>query len=377
VHLIDMTMFYAMQGGGVRTYLAAKARWLAQRERLRYSLVASALRVPDDCAFVAVPSTPLPVVNGYRIPLSIRSTVQTVRGLQPHLIEVGDPYQFAWAAARLKRAAGIPIVAFYHSDVPRLLGQRFGPLARHAAQKYLKLVYRQFDLVLAPSRRMADFLRSLGIERVVQQPLGVDTTVFSPLHRDTCLRARLGLAPQTRLLAYAGRFTAEKKLSLLIDAVQALGQPYHLLLIGGGDGIPNSPQVTILPFEKDSRRLSGLLGGCDLLVHPGDQETFGLVVLEAMASGVPVLGVAAGGVAELVDRRNGMLVAAGSSSALAEGIRILFAQDLAELGRQARIDVCRRYDWNLIFPQLMRHYSGVVQGQQREDLVAHMLSRHD
>ena len=372
-----MTMFYAMQGGGVRTYLAAKARWLARHGRIRHSLVASALRMPDDCAFIAVPSTPLPVINGYRIPLSIRNTVKTVQGLAPNVIEVGDPYHFAWAAARIKHSAGIPIVAFYHSDVPRVLGQRFGPLACYAAQKYLQLVYRQFDLVLAPSRRMADFLRSLGIERVMQQPLGVDITEFSPQHRDLRLRQRLGLPSDTRLLVYAGRATPEKKLALLIDAVHALGRPYHLLLVGAGDSVPPSSQVSTLPFETDPRALSALLGGCDLLVHPGDQETFGLVVLEAMASGVPVLGVAAGGVAELVDRRNGMLVSAGSSSALAEGVRILFAQDLAELGRQARIDVCRRYDWDLIFPQFLRHYCGVVRGKRRAGFDADVLHRHD
>ena len=372
-----MTMFYAMEGGGVRTYLAAKARWLAQRPQMRHSLVASALRLADDADFIAVPSTPVPSISGYRVPRSIGATVRTLEHLRPSLIEVGDPYHFAWAAARNKRAAGTPIVAFYHSDMPHIIGRRFGTLARHAAQAYLRAVYRHFDLVLAPSRRVMQFLRDIGVERVVHQPLGVDTTRFAPHLRDTGLRARLGLSPETRLLVYAGRFTHEKKLHLLVEAVQALGQRYHLLLIGGGDTLLPSSQITSLPFQKESRVLAGLIGGCDLLVHPGDQETFGLVVLEAMACGVPVLGVNAGGIAELVDRNTGLLVAPGSSRALAEGIEALFAHDLALLGKQARINVVARYDWSRILPQLMAHYGGLFAAKQRAELAARVAHAHN
>ena len=365
-----MTMFYAMEGGGVRTYLAAKARWLAQRPQIRHSLVASALATPNDSDFIAVPSAPLASVSGYRIPRSIAATACTVRALQPSLIEVGDPYQFAWAAVRVKRSCNVPLVAFYHSDVATVMGRRFGPLARWAAMHYLRMVYRRFDLVMAPSRLMADRLRKAGVERVVHQPLGVDTSLFTPVYRNPELRVQLGLPPTARLLVYAGRFTQEKNLSLLIDALHRLGPPYHLLLIGSGDAIAPSPQISRIPFQSDSRRLASWIGGCDLLVHPGDQETFGLVVLEAMACGVPVLGVAAGGVAELVDSSNGMLVTPGSSAALAHGIGELFRRDLAQLGRQTRALVCRRYDWNLIVPQILGRYGSLFASRQRADLEA-------
>ena len=367
-----MTMFYAMEGGGVRTYLAAKARWLAQRPQIRHSLVTSALASPNDLGFVAVPSAPLASVNGYRIPRSISATARILRALHPSLIEVGDPYQFAWAAARVKRSANVPLVAFYHSDVATVMGRRFGSLARWAAVHYLRTVYRRFDLVMAPSRLMADRLRSAGVERVVHQPLGVDTTLFAPLYRNAQLRAQLGLPATTRLLVYAGRFTQEKNLPLLIDALHRLGPPYHLLLIGSGDDIVPSPQISRIAFQPDSRRLASWIGGCDLLVHPGDQETFGLVVLEAMACGVPVLGVAAGGVAELVDDSNGMLVVPGSSAALAHGIGELFKRDLTQLGRQAREMVCRRYDWNLIVPQILGQYGQLFASRQRADLEARL-----
>jgi alpha-1,6-mannosyltransferase len=390
-HLVDMTMFYAADGGGVRTYLDAKARWIGAQPGLRHSVVGPAMRTvaggPDfdehedrqhgtghgsarsaadqpGGGSITVPSVPIPVAGRYRVLLSVGAAARRARALQPSLIEVGDPFQFAWAAMRIKRSHGIPIVAYHHSDLSTILHRRFGPLAGQAATRYLKSVYQAFDLVLAPSRRTAQFLRDKGIDSVLHQPLGVDTTVFHPRFRQAELRQRLGLAPDTRLLVYAGRFTTEKKLALLIDAVHALGAPYHLLMIGNGDTPPASPQISHLPFQRCSRTLSGLIAGCDLLVHPGDQETFGLVVLEAMASGVPVLGVAAGGVAELVNARNGMLVAPGSSAALREGITTLFRQDLPRLGLQARESVVGRYDWSVIFPQLLRQYGYLLTSQR-------------
>lgn len=359
-HLVDMTMFYAAEGGGVHTYVKAKARWLAQQSRLRHSVIAPTLRSDMKGSSVHLASIPLPLASRYRVPISVSAVARKTRAIKPNLIEVGDPYQFAWAALKIKQAISIPIVAFYHSDLSTILGRRYGTVAQHAGIRYLQSVYRNFDLVLAPSKRTAEYLHGLGIERVYHQPLGVDTRKFAPRFRDPSLRERLNLDPDTRLLVYAGRFTAEKKLGLLIDAVHKLGAPYHLVLIGGGDQIPSSPQISCLPFEHDSQTLSGLIGGCDLLVHPGDQETFGLVVLEAMASGIPVLGVQAGGVAELIDPSTGMLVAPGSCSALVQGIRTLFSRDLQQMGVQARRKVCDHYDWNVIFPQLLQKYSTLL-----------------
>ncbi len=383
-HLVDMTMFYAAEGGGVRTYLEAKARWIGAQPHLRHSVVAPAIRgraggKPEDDGpgNIVVPSVPIQIARRYRVLWSVGAAARRARAIAPSLIEVGDPFQFAWAARRIKRSHGIPIVAFHHCDVSTILQRRFGPMAGQVALRYLKSVYQDFDLVLAPSRGVAQYLREQGVESVLHQPLGVDTAVFHPRFRQDDLRQRLGLPPDTRLLVYAGRFTPEKKLALLFDAVHALGASYHLLLIGNGTPPPSSSQITHLPFQRCSRTLSGLIGGCDLLVHPGDQETFGLVVLEAMASGVPVLGVAAGGVAELVNDRNGLLVAPGSSSALQQGIITLFRQDLRRLGLLARESVVGRYDWSMIFPQLLRQYGYLLSSQRNRHPDSPLAFDHD
>ena len=362
MHLVDITMFYASEGGGVSTYLNAKGRWLAQRDRVRHSIlspnVASGGHAP---ALVRVPSVHVPGINGYRWPLTVGGTARILRRLQPDLIEAGDAGPGAWAALRVKRRLDIPAVAFYHSDLQKLMYLRFGRAGMRVARRYLTELYSQFDMVLAPSRLMVQQLGSMGIKDAIHQPLGIDVNTFSPRRRVTTLRQHLRLPPDARLLVYAGRFTHEKKLGLLIDAVRRLGRPYHLVLVGGGCvALPQYPQTSFMPFKRDQRTLARLLASCDVLVHPGDCETFGLIALEAMSCGLPVVATSSGGIAELVDDSTGILVPPNSVAALCAGIEAIYQRDLDVLGRAARSKACELYDWNTIMPQLMRRYASLL-----------------
>lgn len=361
MHLVDITMFYAAEGGGVSTYLNAKARWLARHSSITHSILSPNIRGVSGVApaLVEVPAMPFPGIHGYRMPLSIGGTARLLRGLRPDLIEAGDAGHCAWAALRAREALGIPAIAFYHSDLPHLMRRRFGSAASRGASRYLARLYRRFDLVLAPSRLMVEQLAAIGIHDAIHQPLGIDADVFRPLEGMGTLRRTLKLAEHTRLLVYAGRFTAEKKLDLLVGAMRLLGRPYHLLLIGGGGTVPVGPHITRMPFCRDQRALARLLSGCDALVHPGDCETFGLIVLEAMACGLPV--VATGGaVTELVDDACGVVVHPNSAASLADGIAALYRRDLAALGSAARLKACEHYDWNRITPQLLQRYATLL-----------------
>lgn len=361
MHLVDITMFYAQEGGGVSTYLNAKARWLAQNSNIEHSIVSPNVRGGSGAApaLFPIPAIPFPGIHGYRLPLSIRGPARVLRGLRPDLIEAGDAGHCAWATLQASQSLGVPAVAFYHSDLPRLMHRRFGSTASRGARRYLARLYRQFDLVLAPSRMMVDELADMGVDGAVHQPLGIDAAVFQPTPFPGGLRDKLNLSADARLLVYAGRFTAEKKLDVLIDAVRRLGAPYHLLLIGGGADLKLCGNVTHLPFCRDQRVLARLLAACDVLVHPGDCETFGLIVLEAMACGLPV--VATGGaVTELVDEGSGVLVRPDCAASLAEGIAAIYQRDLAALGRAARRRARQQYDWNRITPQLVQRYAGLL-----------------
>jgi alpha-1,6-mannosyltransferase len=369
MHLVDITMFYAPEGGGVSTYLNAKARWLARHSRVRHTIlspnVPSRGRAP---ALVHIPGMSVPGISGYRMPLSVSGPARQLQSAQADLVEAGDAGQCAWAALRMQQRRGVPAVAFYHSDLPRLVEHRLGRVSAAAVRRYLAHLYGQFDMVLAPSRLMVHQLAEIGVDGALHQPLGIDSGVFRPQRRVDTLRTHLHLPSNARLLVYAGRFTPEKKLGVLIDAVRKLGRPYHLLLIGSGSELPRYPQITYVPFKRDQRQLARLLASCDVLVHPGDCETFGLIVLEAMACGLPVVGTSGGGVAELVDDQTGILAQPNNPASLAEAIEALYARDRVQLGVNARRKAQDHYDWNQILPQLLQRYGGLLAGGERAAL---------
>jgi alpha-1,6-mannosyltransferase len=209
----------------------------------------------------------------------------------------------------------VPAIAFYHSDLPRLVRPRFGQTAEGVTCKYLSHLYRQFDLVLAPSRAMVEQLGEMGVPDAVHQPLGIDSSVFHPRAGSRPCARTCGFPRMRACWCTRGASRPEKKLPLLIEAVRKLGRPYHLLMIGGGIELPRYPQITHLPFKRDQRHLARLLASCDVLVHPGDCETFGLIVLEAMACGLPVVATTGGGVAELVDEHRASWRARTASTA--------------------------------------------------------------
>ena len=361
MHIVDTTLFFAPHSGGVKRYLLTKQGFLSTQSGVRHTIVVPG---PDDAppgpGLVLLPSPRMPFGNGYRIPVGTSAWTDALCALEPDVIEAGDPYHVAWAALHAADRLGVPAVAFVHSDLSRLIGARLGETVRSGIDVYLRSLYRKFDLVMAPSQSVAGRLRELGIESVVVQPLGVDTALFHPSRRDPSLRAELGLPADTRLLIYAGRISAEKRVALIRDAVERLGPPYHLLVVGGRQRRRLSPRQTLLPYEQDTARLARLLASCDALVHAGEHETFGLVFLEAMACGRPVIGVCCGAVTEIVDASVGGTARPGDVASLAEAIRTLYQGDIEQLGRQARRRVEQRYSWTRTLSQQLARYRHLV-----------------
>jgi alpha-1,6-mannosyltransferase len=279
--------------------------------------------------------------------------------LEPSLLEAGDPFHPAWCAWQVARSRSIPLVAFYHSNLPRLAGRG---LTSRCIGRYVRWLYARFDMVFAPSRLMCDFLQDLGVTQTCLQPHGVDAEVFHPERRDDrLLRETLGLPPSARVLVYVGRFAPEKNLPVLMKAFELLGEPYHLLMIGGNSA-PGQPQsnISTIPYRRDSRELARWVASCDALVHAGTQETFGLVALEAMACGRPVVAARAGALPELVDERVGQLAEPDSPGSLAEAIVALYERDIEVLGAKARARVQRRFTWDRAFQAQTEHYARLL-----------------
>lgn len=360
MHLVDTTVFYSPTSGGVRRYLSAKHDWLRVHSTHRHSLLVPGDRdqlVPGGVSTLS--GWHVPGTFNYRLPLAPRKWARMLAQLEPDLIEVGDAFHPAWCAAAVAQARNIPLVAFFHSNLPQILGRRMGGFVRRRTENYIRWLYQRVDVVLTPSQRTSDYLADIGVPHTALQPLGVDSEIFSPQRRVLNLRQALGLSADTRLLVYAGRFSGEKNIDVLMQAMARLGRPYHLLLIGGGRDATPARNVTVMPFRRAGIELAEWLASCDALVHAGSNETFGLVLLEAMACGLPVVGVDSGAVPEFVDSQVGQLARPRDVESMAAAISDLYQRDLRALGAAARRRVLEHYTWTQAFNQLLQTYAGL------------------
>ncbi|HPF26123.1 MAG TPA: glycosyltransferase [Steroidobacteraceae bacterium] len=363
MHLVDATLFFSPTSGGVKRYLLAKRAWLAAHSNWQHTLLVPGEHTRLERGSIStITGGIVPGTFNYRLPLKPWAWSRALNELAPDITEVGDVFHPAWCARIAAHRRKTPLVAFYHSNFPQLAGRRLGRTIEWLLARYVRETYAGFDLVFAPSRYMCDYLASIGVRHTAMQPLGVDADVFSPERRVRDLRTALGLAQNTRLLAFAGRFAGEKNLPVLLDAFTRLGDGYHLLLIGGDQTGRVASNVTKIAYRRDSRELAEWLASCDALVHAGTRETFGLVVLEAMACGRPVVGTRAGAVPELVDESVGTLAAPHDSASLARSVADLYDRDIELLGAAARERVLRRFTWNQAMQLQMQAYAAVARG---------------
>jgi len=359
---VDTTMLYAPKSGGVKRYLLSKKAWLeANRPGVAHTLVVpGAHHKAGDDGVVQLHATKLPFGDGYRWPTSVRRWGAWVASLNPTLIEAGDPYTPGQGALEAGQRAGCPVVGFCHSDPAGLAALHFGEWAKKPVEKRWARLFGQFDRVVSPSRYIARRLEEAGIRDIVIQPLGVEVDTFHPDRRDRdWLLKKLNLPASARILCFAGRPAREKNIDLLIEAVQRLGDPYHLVLVGAGQGLPPEERVISLPYEANPKAVARIIASCDAFVHANDKEPFGLIVLEAMACGRPVVGVDAGGVKETVDETVGQLSPTTSPRDYAAAVEALFERDIEAVGAAARQKAVERFAWNRVFEDLCRTYADV------------------
>ena len=361
--LVDTTMLFAPRSGGVKRYLLSKKAWIeANRPDVAHSLIVPGARHRAGAdGVIRLRATKLPFSDGYRWPNSVKRWSAWVAAMKPAIIEAGDPYTPGQGALEAGQRVGCPVVGFCHSDPAALAALHFGEWAKKPVEKRWARLFSQFDRVVSPSRYIARRLEEAGIENIFIRPLGVEIDTFRPDRRDRAwLLDRLGLGADARLLCFAGRPAKEKNVDILIDAVQKLGAPYHLVLVGAGSGMPVEDRVISLPYEKDPRAVSKIIASCDAFVHANDKEPFGLIVLEAMACGRPVVGVNSGGVAETVDESVGQLAARADADDYAQAIEALFARDIEAIGHAARLKAETQFAWNRVFEDLCDFYGDLT-----------------
>jgi alpha-1,6-mannosyltransferase len=381
VRILDITEFYSPLGGGVKTYLTAKAEWLARLPDVSHTIVLPGERDQETTMsrsrVVLLGGPPVPASPGYHFLTRGRRIRQIMSDVQPDIVEIGSPFLAAFWARRAARALPRPpsLVGFYHCDARRVyvdFGLRSwpGPLRSAAGaglERYLKGLYGSLAATIAATPSAQRALERLGVERVHLIPLGVDLNAFTPERRDPGWRARVGARDGQPLAVFAGRFSTEKGLDVVLQGLPALHEAtgVKLVLIGEGHLRPrfeafqraHPEMLAILPYEPDRNALASALASADLYVAPFPMETFGLAAVEAMAAGLPVVGVNAGAMADLLAGAAwGRLYRPGDGVDFARAAGQLLTQDVRGLGASARAETVRRFSWAETFAALVALY---------------------
>lgn len=374
----DLTQSYAAMGGGIRTYLHAKRAWLDAHTDARHVLIVPG---PEDATerdgrhvTHYVKSPPVPGSPAYRLMLRNGHVRQLLAAERPDVVECQCAYNLPWAALRHRNEVdpSCVVVGGYRTDFPAayaeplvggLLGKRAGRWAAAAAYRYVARLYPRFDAVYTLSPSYQAKLAALGVESDLL-PLGVDLERFHPRRRDGALRDRLGVREGAPLLIYAGRLDAEKRPLEVVEAFRRLPEALEARLVVVGDGPQRAAveaaadgRVHVLGFESDRDAYARLLASADIYISAMPYETFGIAVVEAQASGLPVVGVASGAMPDRVQEGLGRLGPVGDVDAMASNVEAVVAGDRVAMGRRAREHVEARFSWDATFGQLLDLYA--------------------
>jgi alpha-1,6-mannosyltransferase len=386
--ICDLTQFYSPVSGGVKRYISEKVAWMRRaRPDDRHVLIIPGERSEcreDGPARVYTIRSPLVSRTArYRALLNLNAVEEILESERPDVIESGDPYQVAWKALASGVALGIPVVGFYHSHFSeaylRTIDKFFGHIAveitRDVARRYVRELYNRFAATIVPSPALRQLLEDWGVHNTRLGELGVDTSLFHPQGTEGErgeVREALGIPQDALMLLYVGRLSPEKNVSTMFDAFGELargadGSRFALLVTGDGPGRKaladlreSCPNVHWLPYQGDGRQLARLYRSADLFVHPGVQETFGLVSLESQACGTPVIGIRGSYMDRIIFSDQKHWAATNSPAALADAIRAMAARDLAAEGAEAAARVRQFYDWDRVFKRLFAVYEEVA-----------------
>lgn len=363
----DLTQSWSAVGGGVGTYLRHKRQHILQTMPHRHLLIvpgSSDSVVEEERAItVTIASPKVPGSPNYRLMVRNGAVRDVLARFKPDLIECQDAYNLPWTAiGHAKRHSGTALVAAYMTDFPtvyverpfrKVVGQTLAGAASRLCYWYCGKLYRRFDGMFALSENGGmTKLKSLSLDRIEVVPLGVELGEFSPARRDPGLRRALGVKDGQPLLVYAGRIDGEKRAQLLVDAFRLLPSSLgaHLLLIGDGplrDSVRElgNPRIHAPGYVRDRSELARWLASADIYVSGMADETFGVSIVEAQASGLPVVGVAAGAMVDRVTAAIGRLGPVDDAAAMARNILEVWNDDRAGMAALAQ-QQARQYSWD-------------------------------
>lgn len=313
-------------------------------------------------------SVPLFLYTDYRFVLPMqRKIFERLEDYRPDLIHATSPTFLGRMGLNYAQKKGIPAVSSYHTHFTSYFKYYGFGLFETLGWNILKWFYNRFDRVYVPSQSTAKELTDKGFEKIEIWQRGIDLDVFSPAKRNDELRRKL-TPNDAPILLYVGRLAPEKDLEDLVAVDRILRekkQKFKIVIVGDG------PMRTQLQRDLPDAVLTGFLykeslvevyASSDIFVFPSTTETFGNVILEAYASGLPAIGVNQGGVVDLIqDGYTGFISPARDTQDIATKVNVLLSNpDLRQKYSRNALKFAGRFNWNAINKQLISSYKQII-----------------
>jgi glycosyltransferase involved in cell wall biosynthesis len=287
----------------------------------------------------------------------------------PDLIHVATPFTMGLSGVYFAKKFNIPLVGSYHTDFNDYLQYYDLQFLAKPLWKYMKWFHRSFEKLFVPSIDSFEKLNSHGFKNLEIWPRGVDCQHYHPNYENEITRNRYAISEKF-ILTYVGRLAPEKDLKTLMKIAGSLppniNEQVHWLIAGDGPllaelQMATLPNMTFTGYLKGVE-LAEIYSATDLFIFPSPTETFGNVVLEALASGTPVIGANAGGVKSIISSgTNGYLCEPGNAEDFIKHIVQLLGNDLsrAQMAINAR-KYALSQKWDQIFEDVINHYSSIL-----------------
>lgn len=307
--------------------------------------------------------------NRVALPNTLRVS-STLAKFKPDLIHIMTEFVLGFTGLNYAKKHGIPSISNYTTNFSQYADYYKIPMLKESIWNYLKWFHSQNTLTLCPSLISKELLQQHGITNTDILSRGIDYKNFHPFKRNDQLRKELGVGGKTVFL-YVGRVSYEKDLDILCDSYWEIYKKYqeNVALIVTGDGPylerckQMFPATTIFTGFLKGKELAQIYASSDIFVCPSSTETFGNVILEAMASGLPVIGADAGGVGELIiQRENGLKFEKRISKSLTNCMALLMQDyDLRDYLKCNGREFVASRSWNAVFDGLMEIYYDVLE----------------
>ncbi|WP_031547642.1 glycosyltransferase family 4 protein [Salinicoccus luteus] len=292
-----------------------------------------------------------------------RKVYHELKKFQPDVVHAVNPILLATSAVKAAQKLDLPLVSSYHTHLPKYLDYyKIYKPAKPLLWWYIKRNHKNADLNLVTSKAIYDELDAQGIERLDIIPRGVDVVHRHPDYRDEEMRERLtGGKPSNKLLVFIGRIAVEKEIHKLLPLLEKRPD-VSLAIIGDGPARADIEKRfkgtnTVFTGFIHGEELSKAFATGDAFIFPSVSETLGLVILESMASGLPVIGAKSGPTNEQVAHGvNGMLYENEDLDSMMEAVSVLEDEEKLETMRRNARNEALDYAWDKTSQRLIDFY---------------------